>query len=393
MRVLYVIDSVERGGGAEGSLADLAPHYRRLGIHLDVGYLRERAGRLSMHAELRAAGARLHPLAGRGGRAAAAWRAWRLAAALRPDLVHTTLFEADVAGRAGGWLAGVPVVSSLVNTAYGPERPQGVAGWKLRGARLLDAATARVVTRFHALTEHVAEVMAERLGIDRARVDVIPRGRDPATLGVRAAARRAAARRGLGVPDRAPVVLAVARHEYQKGLDVLVEAFPAVLAREPGARLLLAGREGNQTPLLRAAVDRLGLHRQVAFLGSRADVPDLLCAADVLVSPSRWEGFCSLLVEAMALEAPIVASDLPPVREVLGGDGERARLVPPADPAALAAAVTATLADPAGAAARAARARQRFLERFTTDRVAAEMAAFYGRALAARRRGAPSQAA
>ena len=80
---------------------------------------------------------------------------------------------------------------------------------------------------------------------------------------------------------------------------------------------------------------------------------ELLCAADVFVVPSRWEGFGSVLLEAMALEAPIVASDLPAVREVVGDDSA-ALLVPPDRPDALAAAVTAALADPAGAARRAA---------------------------------------
>jgi glycosyltransferase involved in cell wall biosynthesis len=85
----------------------------------------------------------------------------------------------------------------------------------------------------------------------------------------------------------------------------------------------------------------------------------------------------------MALEAPIVATDLPAIREVVA-DGTTALLVPPGRPAALAAALSTTLADPASAV-RARRARDRFLERFTVDRVADGMAAFYERALATRR--------
>jgi glycosyltransferase involved in cell wall biosynthesis len=110
----------------------------------------------------------------------------------------------------------------------------------------------------------------------------------------------------------------------------------------------------------------------------------------VFVVPSRWEGFGSVLLEAMALEAPIVASDLPAVREVVGDDA--ALLVPPDRPDALAAAVTAVLADPDGAARRAARARERFLATFTIDRVADGMAGFYRRALAGRARPAPAAA-
>jgi glycosyltransferase involved in cell wall biosynthesis len=385
VRILYLIDSLA-AGGAERSLAALAPAYAERDLRLTVGYLHERPG---VRAELEAAGAEVRPLAGRWGMAGAVRRARGLLAATRPDLVHTTLFEADLVGRAAA--GRVPVVTSLVNDAYGATQADapGMAGWKLGAARLLDAASARRVARFHAISGHVAELMAARLRLPRERIEVVPRGRDPVALGTRSAARRAAARAALGVEPGAPLLLAAARHEHQKGLDVLLAAFPAVAEAAPGARLAVAGRDGNQTPRLRAAAERSGLGGAVRFLGARGDVAELLCAADVFVVPSRWEGFGSVLLEAMALEAPIVASDLPAVREVVGDD---ALLVPPDRPDALAAAVTAALADPDGAVRRAARARERFLATFTIDRVADGMAGFYRRALAGRARPAPAAA-
>jgi glycosyltransferase involved in cell wall biosynthesis len=378
MRILYVINDLG-AAGAERSLAAMAPHYADRGIRLDVAYLRHEDG---IQADLEAAGARLFSLEGPGGRLGWARRARRLMASLRPDLVHTTLFEADVAGRLGATFAGVPVVSSLVNVHYGADQAAapGLRRWKVRGAQLLDAATARRVVRFHANARYVAEVMARRLHVPRERVEVIPRGRDPARLGRRDPQRRARVRHGLGVGDRAPLLLAVARHEHQKGLDVLLEAFPPVLAHAPDARLVVAGREGNQTPLLRAAADRLGLDPAAVFLGAREDVADLLSAADLVVIPSRWEGLSNVLIEAMALEAPVVASDLPTLHDAVA-DGDTATLVPAGDPAQLGAAIRAALDDPAAAAARAQRAYRRFLERFTIDRVVDQMRAFYERAL------------
>jgi len=378
VRILYLIDSLGPGG-AERSLAAMAPAYASRGVELDVAFLIDRPG---VHADLEAAGARLFPLDGTGGRAGWAWRAERLIAARRPDLVHTTLFEADVAGRIGASLARVPVVSSLVNVAYGADHAAapGMRRWKVQGAHLVDAATARRVVRFHANTRYVADVMAPRLHVPRDRLEVIPRGRDPQRLGRRDPDRRARVRAGLGIARDAPLLVAVARQEHQKGLDALLEALPAVLAQTPGVRLLVAGRDGNQTPLLRATVHRLGLEPTVAFLGPRDDVADLLVAADAVVIPSRWEGLSNVLIEAMALEAPVVASDLPTLEDA-AVDGDTALLVPPADPARLAAAIVATLADPAAARARAQRAHQRFLGRFTIDRVADQMLAFYDRAL------------
>jgi len=376
LRVLYLIDSLVPGG-AERSLAAMAPHLIAGGIRLEVATLHERPG---LHDELTGIGVPLHCLAGPGGRAGWIARTVRLIATRRPDIVHTTLFEADVAGRVAAAMCRTPVVSSLVNVAYGPEQQgSGIGSTKLGAARLVDAVTARPVIRFHAVSRHVGEVMAQRLHLQSVRVEVVPRGRDPELLGRRTEERRASARAGLGLGDD-PVVLAAARHEQQKGLDTLVEAVPFVLGSARAARFLIAGREGTQTRRLYALVDRLGVHDAVWFLGTRADVYDLLCAADVFAFPSRWEGMPGAILEAMALETPIVASDVPPVREAVT-DGVSARLVPPGRPQALAEAIVDSLGDPAGNVMRTARALSDFHARFTIGRAAEGMLAFYEHAL------------
>ena len=139
MRVLTVIDSLDPSGGAEQSLAAMAPALVAQGVELHVAYLRERPR--SIAGPLREAGAAVHPLAGSGGRAGDVARVTRLVHSLRPDLVHTTLFEADQAGRVGARLARCPVVTSLVNVAYGRAQAAtpGIAAWKLRGAQATDA--------------------------------------------------------------------------------------------------------------------------------------------------------------------------------------------------------------------------------------------------------------
>jgi glycosyltransferase involved in cell wall biosynthesis len=381
VRVLYLIDSLVPGG-AERSLVAMAPHLVAGGIALEVATLHERPG---VQAELAAAGVHLHSLAGDGGRAGWARRARRLIRERRPDLVHTTLFEADVAGRVAATVCRVPVVSSLVNVAYGPEQHAGGSGVgrvKLAGARLLDAVTARPVVRFHAVSHYVADVMARRLLLRRSRVEVVTRGRDPDLLGIRTPERREWARAGLGVGPEQAVVLGAARHEWQKGLDVLVESAPRVLAEIPSARFLIAGRDGNQTAQLRALADRLGVAGRVEFLGARSDIPDLLCAADAFAFPTRWEGMPGSILEAMALRAPIVASDIPPVTEAVT-DGQSARLVPAGQPEAFAGALVETLADRPAAEARAERAEADFQARFTIRRAADGMLAFYDHAVSA----------
>jgi glycosyltransferase involved in cell wall biosynthesis len=375
MRLVYIIDSLFPGGAAR-SLAAMVPHLVSSGVELDVAYLVERPG---LHDELERAGARVVPATGSSSRLARSRRVTRIVRRSRPDLIHTTLFEADIAGRIAGRLAGVPVVSSIVNLAYGPEQlaDPRLKRWRIEGARLVDVLTARRVVRFHALSRHVAEVMGERLRIPLERIDVVARGRDPDRLGKRTEERRAEARARIGAQPGDVVLLAAARQEHQKGLDVLLDAFPMIAARIPGARLVLAGRPGGATPSLQERAAAAG--PRVRILGTRDDVPDLMCGADVLAVPSRWEGLGCVLLEGMALEAPIVASDLPAVREVLD-DGSCGLLVPPERPDRLAAGIVKAARDGDASRHRAVLARRRFQERYTDDRVAGEMLAFYERA-------------
>jgi glycosyltransferase involved in cell wall biosynthesis len=375
MRLLYIIDSLFPGGACR-SLAAVAPYLVAEGVELDVAYLFERPG---LHEEFEAAGARLFPLTGstRLGRWA---RAAKLIGRRRPDLVHTTLFEADVAGRIAGSLGRVPVVCSLVGLPYGPEQlgDPALVGWKVRAAGLVDATTAQTVRRFHALSGHVADVMAVRLRVPRKRIEVVPRGRDPERLGIRTDRRREEARRSLGIGAQEVIVLGAARQEFQKGLDILLDAFPTISKRMPGTRLILCGRDGVSSPALREKAARLG--NRVMMLGARDDVFDLMCAADALAVPSRWEPLGGVLLEAMALETPIVASDLPAVREVLD-QGRCGRLVPPERPEALAEGIVATLSDREGSRRVAGLARDRFLNLYTVDRISPKMMDFYRRAL------------
>ena len=373
-----MIDSLAPGG-AERSLVALAPRYAARGIELEVAYLHDRIG---LQGELEGSGATLHCLAGSGGRVGWLWRTQRLIARRQPDVVHTTLFEADIAGRAAGTLRRRPVVSSLVNVAYGPEMlsDPGLRRWKVRGAQFVDGATSRLVRRFHAVSNHVADVMSERLRVPREKIDVIHRGRDPEELGSRTPDRRARVRASLRLLEGDFVLLAVARQERQKGIDVALQAMPKILDAIPNARLLIAGREGNDTPRLRSMVDDLRLGQAVDSLGVRADIGDLLCAADVFVLPSRWEGFPGAALEAMALEAPIVATDLPMVREAVGDEGS-ACLVAVDRPDDLAAAVITISTDPDAARERTSAALERFYALFTIERAAERMVAFYHRAL------------
>lgn len=371
LRVLYVIDSLTRGG-AETSLAAMAPGLVGRGVVLDVVALKSRPG---IQDAVARTGATVTELSG----SRRTW--WRQIQTLvrqrRPDLVHTTLFEADLAGRIGARLAGTPVVSTLANDAYGPahfaEFPHNRV--KLLAAQYADAATARLATQLHAISFHVADIMAPRLRYPRDRIHVIPRGRDPEALGRRAPERRDRTREQLGIAPDVPLVLALARQERQKGLDVLIDAFMRVVREVPAARCMVAGQPGNATDALERQLADAEHADAFTFLGARGDVADLLCAADLFVLPSRREGLGGALLEAMALECPVVVSDIPPLREVV--DDESALFVPADDASALAAALLVALTDPERSRERAAFAYERFLAGFTINGIVGRTLDFY----------------
>jgi glycosyltransferase involved in cell wall biosynthesis len=167
-------------------------------------------------------------------------------------------------------------------------------------------------------------------------------------------------------------LLFVGRLRIRKGVEVLLAALPALRERFPGVRLLVAG-DGEHREALEGKTAALGLGTAVAFLGraGAARVRGLLNGARALVVPSTYEGMPLVVLEAMAAGVPVIASRVSGIPEVVV-DGETGWLVPPEDPAALAAALAAVLADPAEAERRGEAGRRRAAERFRSA-VAAEI--------------------
>lgn len=213
------------------------------------------------------------------------------------------------------------------------------------------------VDRVIAISEGVRRVLVAA-GVDPARIRVVPSGVDVARL-VPAAGARAALRRAWGADDAQVVAIVVGVLERRKGHDVLLEAAARLGAGAP-LRYVFVGAGPLETALRRAAHAR-GV--AVTFLGFRDDVVDCLAAADVAVLPSRHEGLGVAALEAMAVGRPVVASRVGGLAEVVA-DGETGSLVPPDDPAALAAALGELAAAPETrrrmGAAGAARVRARY---------------------------------
>jgi glycosyltransferase involved in cell wall biosynthesis len=377
LRVLYVIDSLA-GGGAEQSLIDIVAELERCHVHLQVVTLLPDDGLLT--ADLVARGADHQSLAGMGRLRQLLWLRQQVCSGTH-ELVHSTLLRADILSRLACLGNTVTLVTTLPNDSYGREHREGskYGSLAVRLVQILEIATAWRVDSFHAVSLTIADTMAKRLKIKRSKIDVIWRGRDALRLGRRSPERASLTRERLGLSPQAPAVLCVGRQDFQKGLDVAIRAHALVRQTHPTAVLLLVGRPGNATKQLHALLDS-ELGAGVIELGHRSDVPDLMCASDVLCFPSRWEGLGGTLIEAMALELPIVASRIAPITETVGHGV--ARLVDPDDAAALAAELLRALAD-AGMWPGTDDGRRRYETNFSSQGAAQQLAALYQRATGA----------
>jgi glycosyltransferase involved in cell wall biosynthesis len=241
--------------------------------------------------------------------------------------------------------------------------------------RWMFAASIRRASVVIAISKAVERFLVAVERVPSAKVVCIPYGLDAAAYARQAVP--GALRAELAIGDR-PLVFFVGRLTAQKGVDTLLAAFADVERKMPGAFLALAGDGPLRGRLEREAVAR-GL-RNVRFLGWRADVPRLMPDADLLVMPSRWEGFGLIALEAMAMAKPVVASRVSALPEIVE-EAETGFLVPPDQPAPLADAILRVLEQPDMGRAMGLAGRMRAEHFFPLDRMAESTALEYRRSL------------
>jgi glycosyltransferase involved in cell wall biosynthesis len=250
------------------------------------------------------------------------WRLVEAIRALRPDVLHCHQVHANIAGRAARLFTGTP---ALVCTAHSiTEGPR----WREWAYRLTDGLCD--------VTTNVCQAGVERY----IRVGAAPPSKIlyvPNAIDIRRFAadppNRAPVRQSLGIPGDAFVWLAIGNLRLPKDYPTMIEGFRQVVARQPGACLLIAGA-GPLAAELEAQV-AAGAIPGIRFLGARSDVAGLLSAADGFLMSSSWEGTPLALLEASAASLPVVATRVGGIAEVVA-DGVSGYLVPPGDPAALA---------------------------------------------------------
>lgn len=181
----------------------------------------------------------------------------------------------------------------------------------------------------------------------------------------------------LGIPASSPLVGTIGQLGLRKGTDLFLDMATVVAARHPDTHFVLVGQRYSQKAeavaferqLWRTA-DTQPLRSRCHFLGTRTDIALLLNELKVYVHAARQEPLGRVLLEAAAAGTPVVATDVGGTREIFGGSGHAASLVPPDDPASMAREVQFLLDNHQAALARATRARQRCQERFDADSAA-----------------------
>lgn len=385
MRVLLLIDSLDTGG-AENALVPLARHMDRSRVELyAVGIFGlEAKHRVPSHRivdEFQDLGIPFTHLDAHSLRDVTAFRElMKLIKAERIDLIHSHLAFGIMWGALASELAHIPLVVTL--HSYGAP-PKGV---REKTWAALSGLAARRAAKVVCVCDAQRMEQLQSGDVNPTRLVTVYNGIDLDRFTFRDET-RARLRREFGVSDGSPVVTMVALLRHVKGHDELVKAIPRVLGRFPQARFVLAGG-GDREAELRAAVQEFG--DSVLFLGMRDDVPDILSASDLFVLPSYSEALPTVLLEAMAMRLPVVATRVGGTPEIVA-DGETGLLIPTHDADALARAILDCLEDPARARAMGDAGRERVEEVFSAPRFAQSLARLYEESTAGRQVQTPGR--
>lgn len=310
-------------------------------------------------------------------------QAEELAGAFRPDLVHLNTSVLLPIGK-GMKSTGIPIIWHV----------REVAGMSRVLSKWINGRIQEVASHIVVNSAYVA-----RDYIGGKPVTVVHNALEGSEFSPRSSTQKDAARQELGLPLDASVVGIIGGVQEVKGHFQLVDAARRVVRTQPKVKFLVVaggvgetygktlkgrlkrvlGRPIDNMEALKRLVTRSGLADRFVFSGYRQDMPFVISAMDVLTHPPILpEGFGRPLIEGMAMECPIVATDIGPTREIVG---DTAILVRPDDPANLAQGILEALTDERKACKMAKAGRTRFLQRFEMHRMRNEMQAIYEQVL------------
>lgn len=266
---------------------------------------------------------------------------WRAVRDIRPDVLHTHNPKPGIYGRILGRLAGVPIV---VNTVHGLYATTDSPWWRRLVVYALEAVASRFSDAELVQNPEDLDLLGRLHIVEKSKLRFLGNGVDLGRFNPRVvAALRGNERSRLGVADEEIVIGMVGRLVAEKGVPELVEA-----ARSLGddVRIVVAGpNDPDKDDAISPELLERGRDSGVQFVGMRRDIEAFYSGLDIFVLPSHREGFPRAAMEAAACGLPLVVTDIRGCRQVVD-EGVNGLLVPVADAAALASAISSLVSDP-----------------------------------------------
>ena len=228
-------------------------------------------------------------------------------AQIRPDILHTYLDLNCCMGGCAAVLADVPIHLASFRHI---DPASAHFHWADLSFVLLRYLIENVSLHFEANSQAGVLHYARWLNIAPETIAYNPNGLDPAVYLNEACSAGGGLRQSLNIPGSAPIVLTLARYSHEKAPETMLDVFTRVLESRPHCRYLVAGSGMTADQEMGEHVRARGLEDRVHLLGVQSNVAALLKAADVFLLPSRFEGFPNVLMEAMAMGLPVVASNV-----------------------------------------------------------------------------------
>lgn len=297
------------------------------------------------------------------------WRLARAMRAFRPHIAHTWLFTGNLWGRMAAALARVPGVIASERTVVpkGRSRPD---------ESFVNGILAGVTDIVTANSQEGLRKLKFISGITPPARKVIYNGVDLQHFNSRRVqSTTSELKKSLGIAPDSLILGNIGRLTEQKGQDVLLQATRLLVHSGKNLQVVIVGGGPRRQDLDNLA-ENLGLRGSVLFLGPRSDIPQLLSLFDIFVLPSRWEGFPNVVLEAMAMAKPVVATDVAGVSELVE-HGVTGLLVEAEKPEALAQDLLRLMDNPGLAAQMGAAGRQRVERQFSVERMVAKTTALY----------------
>lgn len=347
MKVLHLL-APGPFGGLEQVVVSLTEAHARSGHVIHIGLTLDSGGTVpDIFDRAAEAGARVHEFRA-GARAYARERRWvaGLCHELRPDVVHTHGYRADVVGASVARHLGVTTVTTVHGFTGGGFKNRLYERLQRRAFRRFDSVVAVSAQEFGVL---------ERAGVPASRLRLIRNGTPPLDR----LEGRLEARHFFGLDSDVAHIGWVGRFSHEKGPDTFVEALSQLL--DLSWRASVVGGGGREAEIRRLIAGN-ALGERVRLMGVVPNISRMFKGFDLLVLSSRTEGIPLVLLEAMRAGVPVVATRVGGIPEVVGD--EEAILVAPDDPTAMAGAIRCSLEDPWSTQMRAAAATRRLSGEF-----------------------------